>query len=213
MFLFAVILALGELLPYFAMKWFPAQATFTLSFMVPIVVLVMIRWGWPSVFYALLSGLVYCLFINGEGRHYATYIIGNAFIALMLIPRYLIGVDKITSKWWASALFVAGAWVCVWLGRGTVSAISLAISPIDGQSAGSAYLAFAVNELLSLPIAVLIAIVLRRFDGMFEDQKSFLTRLDGEREEAKRRAVYGDELDGIDEEALEILNKQNDLYD
>ncbi|MGN1104337.1 MAG: hypothetical protein ACI4QI_05615 [Candidatus Coproplasma sp.] len=213
LFLFAVILALGELLPYFAMKWFPSQATFTLSFMVPIVAVVMLRWGWPSVIYALMSGLLYCLLTNGEGRHYATYIIGNAFIALMLIPRYLIGVDKIVSRWWATALFVAGAWGCVCLGRATVYSIGLAISPVEGVNAGTAYMAFALYDVVSLIIGALIVIVLRRFDGMVEDQNAFLARLDVERKEKMRRDEFGDELEEIDEESLEILNKQNDLYD
>lgn len=213
LFLFVVILALGELLPYLAMKWFPSQAIFTLSFMVPIVVVVMIRWGWPSVFYALASGLIYCLLNGGTGRQFATYMIGNAFIGLMLIPRYLIGADKITAKWWTSALFVAGAWICVCLGRGTVSAICLAISPVEGTSAGAGFLAFALYDLVSLPISVLIAIVLRRFDGMFQDQKSFLNKLETEKKEQMRRDEFGDELEEIDEESLEILNKQNDLYD
>ncbi|MGN0806461.1 MAG: hypothetical protein ACI4MC_05420 [Candidatus Coproplasma sp.] len=204
---------MGELLPHLAMMWFPTQATFTLSFMVPIVVVLMMRWGWPSVFYALASGLIYCLLNGGTGRQFATYMIGNAFIAFMLIPRYLIGADKISSKWWASALFTIGGWICVYLGRAIVSAIGLAISPVEGANAGAGFVAFALYDIMSPIIGALIVIVLRRFDGMFEDQKSFLGRLDGERKEKMRRDEFGDELEEIDQESLEILNKENDLYD
>ncbi len=212
LFIFLVILALGELLPHFAAVWFPSGATFTLSFVVPITLVVMMRWGWPSVFYALISGLIYCLLNQATGRQYAVYLIGNAFIALMLLPRYLIGAKKIASKWWASALFVLGGWLCVYFGRATVSAICFAISPIAGSTAAGGYVAFALYDLLSLVIGMLIIIVLRRFDGMFEDQNLFLGRIEAEREEQKRRDTFGDELEDIDEEALEILNRENDLY-
>lgn len=212
LFIFLVIMALGELLPHFALVWFPSGATFTLSFVVPITVAVMIRWGWPSVFYAVISGLIYCLLNQATGRQFAVYLIGNAFIALMLIPRYLIGAKKIASRWWASALFVLGAWLCVYLGRATVSAICFAISPIAGATAADGYIAFALSDLLSPIIGMLIIIVLRRFDGMFEDQNVFLKRLEAEKEEKQRRDTFGEELEDIDEEALEILNRENDLY-
>lgn len=213
LFLFAVIMALGELLPYFALKWFSDGALFTLSFVVPVTLIVMMRWGWPSVFYALLSGLIYCLLNKGSGSQYAVYCIGNMFIALMLIPRYLIGAEKIASRWWGSALFAAGGWLCVYLGRASVSAVCLAIAPVEGTGIFDGFMAFALYDLVSLVIGVLIIIVLRRFDGMFEDQKSFLKRMDADRKEKMRRDEFGDELEEIDEQSLEILNRENDLYD
>lgn len=213
LFVFAVILILGELFPHFALEWFPQQAFFTLSFMVPIVVIIMIRWGWPSVFYAVAGGIIYCLLNSGDGINYATYGIGNAFIALMLIPYYLIGEEKITSRWWASLLFVFGAWVCVYLGRAVVSSIALTISPIEGVNPISGFVSFAMTDTLSLAIGIVIILVIRRFDGMFEGQKRFLNRIDAERKEEQRKAAFGEEIPEIDEEALEILDRTNDLYD
>ncbi|MDE7075843.1 MAG: hypothetical protein K2O62_00800, partial [Clostridia bacterium] len=59
---------------------------------------------------------------------------------------------------------------------------------------------------------LVITLVLRRLDGMYEDQIEYLKRLKGEREEMRRRAERGeDELD-LDEESLSILKKDNDLY-
>lgn len=213
LFLFAVITALGELLPHFAMVWFPSGALYTISFAVPITLIVMMRWGWPSLFYALGSGLIYCLLNSGSGSQYATYCIGNLFIAVMLIPRYLIGAKKIASHWWSSVLFVIGGWVCVYLGRASVSAVCMAIAPIDGVGVFDGFIAFALYDLISLGIGALIIIVLRRFDGMFEDQKDYLNRIDAARKEQMRRDEFGDELEEIDEQSLEILNKDNNLYD
>lgn len=215
LFLFAVILLAAELLAHFAIKWFPDEAIYTFSFMVPIVLLVAVRWGWPSVFYPALSGLVICLFNVGsaDGVQWACYLIGNSFIALMLIPRYLIGVERIASKWWATALFALGGWLCVYLGRSVVWAVGVAVSPAEGIGAADGFISFALYDILSPAMAVIILLVMRKLDGMFEDQMSYLERRYGERKEKMRPDEFGDELEEIDEEALEILGKENDLYD
>lgn len=194
----------------------PTQAYYTVSFSIPIVLLVMIRWGWPSVLYSLLSGLIVCLMNLKDisGHNWACYLIGNAFIALMLIPRYLIGTKKISSKWWGIALFSIGGWLSVYLGKSIVWAIAFAISPVEGSTAASGFIGFLQTDLLSLVIGIVLMVVLRKLDGMTDDQNEFLRRLDDERKEAQRVDTFYDR-DGteLDEEALEILRKSdNDLY-
>ena len=213
MFVFLLILALGDLLQFFAMKWFPYAAFYTVSFMVPITLTVMMRWGWPSVFYAALSGIIWCALNRGVGVDWAVYLIGNSFIALLLIPLKLIGKDKIKSKWWACMLLAIGGWMLVYLGRSTVFAIAFAISPVEDAFAYSGFVEFVQADALSLVMAVLVVLVLRKLNGMFEDQKSFLLRAEKERKEKQKIAEYGEPLAGLDEEALELLNRENDLYD
>lgn len=215
LFVFAVILALSELLSFQARRWFPAVATYTFSLLVPIVLTVMMRWGWPSVLFAAASGLLVGLLNSGStsGTQFATYIIGNAFIGLMLLPVYFIGKDRIRSVWWASALFTLGGWLCVYLGRSVVWAIAYAISPISGMYAWTGFELYAVTDLLSPVMAIVVVMVLRRLDGMFEDQRSYLMRIDKERRDRMRRDAFGDEPVEIDDESLNILNSGNDLYD
>ena len=215
LFVFALILAVSELLSFQAGRWFPAVATYTFSLLVPIVLTVMMRWGWQGVVYAAACGLFGCLLhvSTATGLQYATYIIGNTFIALMLIPLKFIGKGRIRSRWWASALFAIGGWLCVYLGRATAWAIGYAISPVKGMYAWSGFVQYAVGDLLSLVMGVVVILVLRRLDGMFEDQKSYLLRVDKERRDRMRRDSFGDEPVEIDEESLSILNRGNDLYD
>lgn len=214
LFVFALILAAAEILSALAARWFPSQAIYTFSLMVPIALTVMMRWGWPSVFYAAAGGLVVCLLSAGTAQviHYACYIIGNAVISLMLIPAYLIGRDKIRSKWWSSALFALGGWLCVYLGRSFVWAIAFAISPMSGNYIWSGFVDFASGDLLSLAVAIIVVLVLRRLDGMFEDQVMYLKRVDKERQDRMRIDQFGENLGEIDEETFKILNKDNDLF-
>lgn len=68
-------------------------------------------------------------------------------------------------------------------------------------------------DLLSLAVGLALILLLRRLDGMFEDQKHYLLRLDKEKRDKMRRDTFGDELVEIDAESLSILNKKdNDLY-
>ncbi len=214
LFVFAVILGVSELLSYLAGKWFSAAATYTLSLLVPIVLTVLMRWGWQSVLYAALCGLFKCLlFINtATGLHFASYIIGNSFIALMLIPAKFIGKDKIRARWWASALFYIGGWLCVYLGRSSVWAIGYLISPVKNSTAWGGFVTYCMSDLFSLVVGLVVILVLRRIDGMFEDQMTFLKRLDKERKEKLRVDQFGDNDGIIDEESFNILKKDNDLF-
>lgn len=214
LFVFALILAAAELLAFLATKWFPSEATYTFSLMVPIVLTIMMRWGWPGIIHAVAGGLLVCIIkSDASGAQYCAYTIGNAFIALMLIPLHFIGKDKIKAKWWASALYAIGGWLCVYLGRSAAWAVAYSVSPVAGTAVWSGFYVYSVGDIFSLFMSFAVVLILRRFDGMFEDQKSYLKRLDRERKERVRRDEFGDEQIEIDEETLSILNRDNDLYD
>lgn len=212
LFIFAMIAALSELLGYFAIKWFQNAAYFTLSLAVPLACLVLVRWGWPAVFYPLISSVVFCAVRGMSVAYYAVYCIGGLFVLLMLLPAKLIGMDKIRRKWYFTALFAVSAWLCVYLGRSVLWMVCYAIKPMSGAAVYTGFVGFAIYDSLSLFMTVVLLLVMRKLDGMFEDQKSYLKRVDKERKERMRRDQFGDEPVEIDEETLSILNRDNDLY-
>ena len=201
--LFAAILVAFELILHFAFVAFRGNgAFFTFSPMVPIVLLIMMRWGWVSVFYAVGDGALYCLLNGGSWQSYLTYCIGNAFIMLLLLLNRFVGKEKIRRKLYLSLLYVLIGWVVTILGRSAVAACTGTnfVGALLGQ----------MFELMSLAIGMLIVVIMRRLDGMFEDQKHYLKRLDEERKDMARRDEYGDEPIEIDEESLSILRKRDD---
>lgn len=212
LFLFALILAVGEISVHMAAVWLSDGAMFTVSLMLPIVLLVMMRWGWWSIPYAAAAGLITCLLDSANGLQYASYVIGNAFVGIALIPLHFIGKDKVASRWWTSALFVIVGWLCVYLGRSVVWAIGSAISPVEGTHAYDGFVAFALNDVFSLVMAIVIIMVMRRLDGMFVDQRAYLQRVDDDRQKKQRGSMYGDQLAELDDEALQILNKDDDVW-
>lgn len=212
LFLFAVILLVAELISHFARQAFPADTGFSL--MVPVVLIVMMRWGWPGIIYAVADGLVVCLFAykTATPYQYAAYIIGNAFIAVMYIVLRLVGKDKVRKKAWTAVLFALGGWLCVYLGRSLVWLTAVAAFPAEGLSMWGGFISFGLGDALSLVMAVVVVLILRRFDGMFEDQIEFLCRLKKQREDKRHAALYGDELEEIDQEALRLFKQNDDLY-
>lgn len=210
--LFTLLLFLAELLPFLAIKKFGAGAYFTLSFMLPISLLVMMRWGWEGTLFAMASGLFYCLFNKGGAANYLTYCLGNAFIALTLIPMKFITKQRITKTWYWTVVYILLAGSFVYLGRSIVIAFLSVVGMIDAEW----WIGFAsfVNgtSILSLVIAMVILIPLRKFDGMVEDQKTYLKRLDAERRKKMQMDDYGYEEVELDEQTLKMFKKNDDMF-
>ena len=216
LFLFALILIVFEVLNFFAVtKWFVGAAFFTFSLAIPICVVVMMRWGWISIIYAVCDGLFYCLMLciqyNQSGNifewfRWIQYGIGGAFIALTMVYFHFVGKERIRQSWWLSALSVVIAWISVMLGR------SIMYSACTGENFVGVLLSILSTDVLSMVIGVVVILVLRKLDGMFEDQKLYLARLDKEKRDKMQRDTFGDGPVEINEELLSAFNDNNDLY-
>lgn len=207
MFMFALILCVSELLIFFASKyWFKSSADYYVSFLLPIVLIVMMRWGWVSVIYAALGGVLACALGGGSWQSYLSYGIGYCLVALMLLMTKFLGRDKIRGKWYFSLLYVVLGWAAMNFGASAVGAVCG--ESFIGLLAGN--FGFGANGFLSLAAGVVTILIVRKLDGMFEYQKSYLRRLDDERKEKMRRDEYGDEPVEIDEESLSILKRWDD---
>ena len=210
LFLFAGILIAFDLLAHFTPRLFGSAAFFTFTLTVPIVLMVMIRWGWPCVLFAVGDGLFMSALNNTYSwQSYLCYSLGFAAITLLLIPLKFIGKQKITGKWYFSVLFV----VCAWLIMNFALTCFEAICGNDFAGMLVFNIGLNATGMLSLAIGIVVILVVRRLDGMFEDQKHYLIRKDNERKELARRDEFGDEPIDIDEETLSILRKHDDdLY-
>lgn len=202
LFLFAAILAGFELILHFAMVAFGDNANFTFSPMVPLVLVMMMRWGWVSVFYAVGDGALYVLLKGGSWQSLIIYCVGNACIMLLLIYIRFVGKERIRKSAFLSILFVVLGWAVTVLGRSAVAAIV-------GESFVYAIVQ-QLSDLVSMVIGAVIILIMRRLDGMFEDQKHYLRRLDDERKDLARRDEFGDEPVEITKEDISILRRRDD---
>ena len=211
LFFFALVLGISELLVFCAFRfWFKSSLEkYYVNFMLAIALTVIMRWGWIGGIYAAADGVILCAMQGAGWQAYLTYIIGAACIESVLLLTKFVGKERIRGKWYLTLAYILAGWVSVNLGISCMSAIfgenilsSLATS-----------FGFGVYGLLPLLASVAAVMILRRLDGMFEDQKHYLLRKEKERQELARRDEFGDEPVEIDEESMSILKRWDDGLD
>lgn len=171
--IFAVILIIFESIASKAALSFTSQP-YSISIVSAITCIIFMRWGIWGCFHAVLGGFVYCFVTGGAADQYIIYMVGNLFslAALLLLKR--IGPDRIREKVFLSLLLSVLVSLLMQLGRGIV-AVVFGASP--NMIAG-----FVFTDSVSTLFAMVITGIVRKLDGVFEDQKSYLIRLNREEE-------------------------------
>ena len=209
LFLFAVILVAFDLIDYYATVWLAESgAVYLFAITVPMVLMVMMRWGWPAIFYAVGDAVLQTVLMNpGVWQSYLSFILGYSAILLLLIPLHFAGKQKIAGKWYFTALSVLAGWLISNLVCTTVQCIC------GLGHFGNLFLVnifINVNGLLSLVLGIIILLVVRRFDGLFEDQIHYLKRQERERKEMMEGDSFGDTPLELNEDTLSILKKRDE---
>ncbi|MCM1042668.1 MAG: hypothetical protein NC350_00425 [Corallococcus sp.] len=187
--IFAVILcALEAIITVAAKKWFPEQP-FVVTLVYTIVALVTMRWGAWGVMHAVLGGLTLAVASGASVSQYVIYAAGNAFCALSILYTHFVGREKIRSKVILTILHVAIVYLSIILGRATVAAIY-------GNSFVDVFVMFVTTDALSLAITLVIVLIARRQNGLYENQKQFLLRTEKERMKELRQSQVDEDTFG-----------------
>lgn len=166
-------------------KWFAAQPV-ALSIGLAMVCVIMMRWGWQAAFAAFASGFVYCILSGATAQQLVIYCIGNIFALLGMVWFKVFGKEGIRKSMWLITLFVSTAYVGMALGRGL---IAIAFGDTWG-----AFVQFATTDIMTLVFAILVIILFRKTEGMLEDQKAYLLRLDKQKKETQDEPVQEEEF-------------------
>lgn len=184
--IFAVILcALEGVIGVAANKWFPEQF-FTVTLIYALVSIVCMRWGAFGIIHAVLGGLTYALANGGDTKQYLIYGVGNAFVALTILYVHFVGKERIRKNVWLTIVHVALTYLTIVVGR-------TLISVIFDQSIISLFLAFAGTDALSFVIGLVIVLICRRQNGLYEDQKIYLTRTQEQRMKELRQSTVDED--------------------
>ncbi len=175
--MFAVMLAVFEsLVVVAARRWFPNEP-YTVSVTPAITCIVLMRWGPWAGLHAALGGAVFCLVSGARPAHYAVYTIGNLLSlgTLGLIRAWTPeGIHESVAKSLLLALCVT---LSMQLGRAVVSVAT-------GSPLASA-LGFFTTDAITLLFTLVLIWIVRRLDGMFEEQNHYLQRLHRQEEEER----------------------------
>jgi hypothetical protein len=200
LFLFAVIMTVCEIINILAIKkWFP-DMLFSISLMFTVSLIVLVRWNFWSAIFPVLDAVLYCWLNDAAATTYAVYIIGNAFVLLAWFIFKLIPKEKLFSKWYLTIIYPIIGFVVVCLGRSVVAACF-------GISFSATLVSTLGTECLNAVFALLAILILRKFDGMMEDQKHYLLRV-AEEKQVKSQEEYWDGYSELDDDDLEKISSK-----
>lgn len=181
----AVLMAISEaLITTAATKWFPFTAVYTVSPMVAVACIVMMRWSGFAVIHAALSGLVFCMVSAATPEQYAVYIAGNCGVLLALLVLKLAGKKKVADSGFFTVIYIITAYAGAQLGRWLIGLLL----------GGSVWdiIKYLTTDSVSLLFSLIAVLIARKPDGLFEDQRAYLIRIDEERREEQRLHDHDD---------------------
>lgn len=170
----SVVLAVCQFLTQMAVSfWFPEQL-YVVSPVAGMTALVMMRWsGWAAI-PAGLGGALFVWLSGGNLQQMLIYVLGNLASLLALFLFKLFGKEKIRKDGFLAVVFAIAVQLLMQLGRA-------AMALVLGHSA-EACIGFITTDILSMLFTVFIIWTARRIEGLFEDQKNYLLRIQREQQ-------------------------------
>ena len=157
-----------------AAKWFPAQPI-AFSITVAMICVVMMRWSGYAAIHAAVGGFAFCAASGATIEQVLVYCIGNVFALGALLLIRLWGKEELRKDPFKRSMFAVTAYMGAVLGRWLVSLL------FGGDL--TALVVYATTDIISLLFALIVLNLLAKSDGMIEDQKTYLLRLQREKEE------------------------------
>lgn len=167
-----------------ATKWFPETALFMVSPMVAVACIVMMRWGGFAFIQAMLSGFVYCMVLGAAPEQYAVYIIGDCGVLIALLVLKFAGKKKVAESGMFTIIFVFTAYIGTQLGRWIVG---LMLGGMIGD-----IVRYVTTDSISLLFSAVVVMISRKPDGLFEDQRAYLIRMEEERRKEQKLHDHDD---------------------
>lgn len=191
LFLMLAILIFAELGIYLAKATAYSGQLFQASPSGAMVALVMMRWNGWSAIHAVLGGLLYGSLRGGLWPYGIIYGVGN-LLSLAAMVWFRRGKDKVRGTALSAMGFGLTVQVLMQIGRGLVALlVTAADASILGQGNRleplETFLSFITADSLSILLTVVAMWIVRRIEGLFEDQKSYLLRIQQQERQVEGR--------------------------
>lgn len=168
------VLAVCQFLTHLAVSfWFPEQL-YVVSPVAGMTALVMMRWSAWAALPAGLGGVLFVWLSGGNLQQMLIYVLGNLASLMALFLFKIFGKEKIRKDSFLAVVFAIAVQLLMQLGRA-------AMALVFGHSA-EACIGFITTDILSMLFTVFIIWTARRIEGLFEDQKNYLLRIQREQQ-------------------------------
>lgn len=152
-----------------------SELPYVISIGIMFVCLEMMRWGIWGAVSVLASGLTLCLASGAEPKQYLIYLAGNLAMLLALLFIKAVGSERIRRNSLWTLLYVLIVYSLAQFGRSAVAIVLGSDVRIIVQ--------FFTTDVLSGLFAAIVILIARNIDGLFENQRSYLIRLERARHE------------------------------
>lgn len=168
-----IVMAVSQFVIYYASSFLYPEQLYVVSPVAAMVALVMMRWSGFAAIHAVLGGVIFTALSGGTWQHFVIYGAGNLICLPALLFFKIFGKERIRQDSFLSLVFALCVQILMQLGRSAVAALL-------GFSA-AACLGFITTDVLSCLFTMVIIWIVRRIEGLFEDQKHYLLRIQSER--------------------------------
>lgn len=155
--------------------WRADMTGFIVSPVAAVVALVMMRWSWWAAIPAAVGGVAFSLISGGTAEQTVIYAVGNLLSVLAYLFLKWAGKERVRTNVVLSLLLGLLVQVLMQLGRTVVAAAM-------GHSHQACW-DFMTTDSMSILFTLVIVWVVRRVEGLFEDQKHYLLRVQKEQSE------------------------------
>ena len=154
-----------------ATRWF-ADQLYVVSPLAAVTAIVMMRWGWWAAIHAFAGGLFFTAISGGQWQQYVIYGIGNLLCMPVVWCVLKYGKERIRKDSFLSGVMGLSVQLLMMCGRALMAAIL--------GYGWNVCIRFITTEILSVLFTLIIIGVVRKCDGLFEDQKMYLLRINRE---------------------------------
>ena len=165
-------------------RWFVAQPM-AVSLITTMTCIAMLRWNAYALLPALIGAVAYCISLGANFSQYIIYCGGSLFTILALPILKKLGKDEVRRDFFKRAVFITSTFVFMILGRWICSL------PFDFKF--QSLITFFTTDILSLLFAWIVVSLAKNADGLLEDQKSYLLRIEEERN-AEQEQFFKDDF-------------------
>ncbi len=177
----AVLMAVSQAVISVVSTTIYADQLYVVSTVGAVTAIVMMRWGPWAVIHAVLGGIVYTVAGGGSWEQLVIYAVGNVASLAALVLFQLLGKENIRQDALKSMFFAFCIQLLMMLGR-------MGMAMLFGHGIGAS-LGFITTDALSILFSVCIVWVARRIEGLFEDQKKYLLRIQSEQKAEGREQI------------------------
>lgn len=168
--IFTVLMIVVEFLAIKGIVWF--SEIYAISLFLALILIVMRRWKLWAIVPMLASAITVCAVNKAEFYVYVIHIIGNLFVLLAMIW-FKIAKNNFKEGHYL-ILYSLSAYVLMCFGKSFIGFLY-------GEKFTTLFIGFLGVNALNVVIAIIVLFIVRKLDGVFEDQIEYLKRVQEEK--------------------------------